>query len=849
MKRKASGRESLRCANASCTFAVHSRLEFGGYCCRKCHAADGSGARPAHGAMCEMVTARAGAPRAAPDSPLNPLSKARKTQQVAAAAADERPQAEAATTGPTVAEVHGPGGALIVAVVCENEKDSPFPNAQNYLQEVVEVSYEQLEIVQGDLGRMQGWPARLAEDLRRLGPGLHFTVAKVKAGKWKGLQAVGLGSNIKKIKRATALALALGAFDKSADPADYSCCHALAGIEITRQRSLSSQREALGQAQPEREQRPEVPAQPDFFARPQAKRRPQSSRAALLGAADSTAQSGGVGGGRPPGTSLALLPGRSLSSGREAEEELEPETQQERRIAERERNLHEQVPEPAAVFARPRPKKRPQSSAAVVEIVDEDDGSTAQRRSVESDGPRAEATPDPSIPAHEDLWRRLRQLTSSTRTAQDEHIDSSGDAAGSCDIMNDEEPPCDQAESWQGEDCASEDEEAADASALGAYVRSPSRSPARGEEDCASEEAAAAAGLGAYLQALETSADRAASDAETATPDAAFAEEEEEEGGRDADAPCGAYVAQLEEPSVAPIHRAPRRCRNFRSSGRSARTEEVKEEDAEQTVAQHGSASHSSPVRIPEVKEEEEAAQAVFENEPASSSGSVHDDFVDVVARETSETAPEEAQPATSIFEALASLAGQLVPPPPPPAQESLAAGPVPVQAPLPPPPPPLPAPQGPLVVGPAPAQALRGRVVPPPTLPVQNDSGDGDEVVIVKVDDVFYYQDSIKDRFRDERAPGFLHLIDGLSNEHYDPLVEDFLMLDGVRIQKTGKLYSLNNRRLFCLKRHQERVSEPVMVRLRIVATVADEARLRTMVQNFSTTNGGQSIFVRGSY
>ena len=75
----------------------------------------------------------------------------------------------------------------------------------------------------------------------------------------------------------------------------------------------------------------------------------------------------------------------------------------------------------------------------------------------------------------------------------------------------------------------------------------------------------------------------------------------------------------------------------------------------------------------------------------------------------------------------------------------------------------------------------------------------------IVDADDLLFTQASCSSMFSCERS--LEDLILALDNWNLDTLEANFLMLDAVEYHRNGRLYihSLDNRRLYCLKQHQQ--------------------------------------------
>lgn len=102
---------------------------------------------------------------------------------------------------------------------------------------------------------------------------------------------------------------------------------------------------------------------------------------------------------------------------------------------------------------------------------------------------------------------------------------------------------------------------------------------------------------------------------------------------------------------------------------------------------------------------------------------------------------------------------------------------------------------------------------------------------------EVFFTQDSISSKFSDGRV--FTALIDGLRQGIIDTLRDSFLTLDAVQV--SGRLYSLANRRLYCLKEYQKTVNSVVRVRLRV--TCNKDPMIERFLRSFTTNDYGLSV------
>ena len=74
----------------------------------------------------------------------------------------------------------------------------------------------------------------------------------------------------------------------------------------------------------------------------------------------------------------------------------------------------------------------------------------------------------------------------------------------------------------------------------------------------------------------------------------------------------------------------------------------------------------------------------------------------------------------------------------------------------------------------------------------------------VVKVDDLRFTHDTVSNRFSNGRS--FHELVSGLDSGAIDAMTAPFLHLEAFHWPRKG-YYSVNNRRLLCLKRHQDHV------------------------------------------
>ena len=80
----------------------------------------------------------------------------------------------------------------------------------------------------------------------------------------------------------------------------------------------------------------------------------------------------------------------------------------------------------------------------------------------------------------------------------------------------------------------------------------------------------------------------------------------------------------------------------------------------------------------------------------------------------------------------------------------------------------------------------------------------------IVSIDNLLYSQQSCGVTFRD--GSPLRQLVEELHSGLHDPLTSSFLQLEV--IHRDGKLFSNDNRRLYCLKRYRDEIRQPVQVR-----------------------------------
>ena len=117
-----------------------------------------------------------------------------------------------------------------------------------------------------------------------------------------------------------------------------------------------------------------------------------------------------------------------------------------------------------------------------------------------------------------------------------------------------------------------------------------------------------------------------------------------------------------------------------------------------------------------------------------------------------------------------------------------------------------------------------------------------GQAPTLVKCSDLLYTQDSCKNEFADGTKLDTVVL--QLIAQERDPLIDPFFVLDV--IVWNGSLFSVDNRRLYCLHRYQDYIgrSETLHVRARLHRWLDVFDRFWT---HYTTLNGGTSIRLRG--
>ena len=117
-----------------------------------------------------------------------------------------------------------------------------------------------------------------------------------------------------------------------------------------------------------------------------------------------------------------------------------------------------------------------------------------------------------------------------------------------------------------------------------------------------------------------------------------------------------------------------------------------------------------------------------------------------------------------------------------------------------------------------------------------------------IEVDQLFYSQRSISSRFSCGRP--LVRLLQALQRGEVR-VTDEFLTLQVVQWktwdqgEKTMRLHSSDNRRLWCLKKYKNWLRQPVYVKCRVM-TYEGFRHLRTNAEHFDTINNGTSIEIR---
>ena len=117
-----------------------------------------------------------------------------------------------------------------------------------------------------------------------------------------------------------------------------------------------------------------------------------------------------------------------------------------------------------------------------------------------------------------------------------------------------------------------------------------------------------------------------------------------------------------------------------------------------------------------------------------------------------------------------------------------------------------------------------------------------GQAPTLVKCSELLYTQDSCKKEFAD--GTKLDTVVQQLITQERDPLADPFFVLDV--IVWDGNLFSVDNRRLYCLRRYQDYIgrSETLHVRARLHRWLDVFDRFWI---HYTTQNGGTSIRIRG--
>eukprot|EP00930_Biecheleria_cincta_P042846 TRINITY_DN29486_c0_g1_i1.p1 TRINITY_DN29486_c0_g1~~TRINITY_DN29486_c0_g1_i1.p1 ORF type:complete len:708 (-),score=150.52 TRINITY_DN29486_c0_g1_i1:56-1903(-) len=129
------------------------------------------------------------------------------------------------------------------------------------------------------------------------------------------------------------------------------------------------------------------------------------------------------------------------------------------------------------------------------------------------------------------------------------------------------------------------------------------------------------------------------------------------------------------------------------------------------------------------------------------------------------------------------------------------------------------------------------------------------EELVHAVAEDVRFSQDTIAPTFSDGKT--FDRLIGELHSGKVHPSRDDFLVLDAFR-GKRGCLFSLNNRRLHCLKEFEKQLGKPLKISLKVqrmtpeqqamLDTMVQDATMQRIVRGLSTKDKGCSVQIRQS-
>ena len=133
----------------------------------------------------------------------------------------------------------------------------------------------------------------------------------------------------------------------------------------------------------------------------------------------------------------------------------------------------------------------------------------------------------------------------------------------------------------------------------------------------------------------------------------------------------------------------------------------------------------------------------------------------------------------------------------------------------------------------------------PHPPMNVQIDEASNYEIKKVLVDDVSFTQENCGRKFKDGRS--LEQLVAELHAGKHDPLRSEFLYLEALWKRDrngTHRLYSNDNRRLWCLKEFQSQSGKHVYMRIRLIKLPIEAQRL---VDRFDPVYDNQYIRIRG--
>merc|ERR1739838_791850 len=112
-------------------------------------------------------------------------------------------------------------------------------------------------------------------------------------------------------------------------------------------------------------------------------------------------------------------------------------------------------------------------------------------------------------------------------------------------------------------------------------------------------------------------------------------------------------------------------------------------------------------------------------------------------------------------------------------------------------------------------------------------------------LDRVYFTHDHISRRFSDGRT--FEDLIRDLQSGKVHPKVDNFLVLDVAYAEADRKAFSINNRRLKCLKEYQQLARKEVVVDVCVKGIFETSATALKFASACTTTNRGHSVRLTG--